>query len=49
MDLTDLIAYRDLVKSQPESDFQKITLDKIDKAIVNLQEKNRADNSTQLS
>jgi len=36
VDLTDLEKYRDDVSRQPESDFQKIALDVIDRALVNL-------------
>jgi hypothetical protein len=38
-DFTDLLEYRDSVKNQPETPFQKIALDVIDKAIENLQAK----------
>jgi hypothetical protein len=38
-DFTDLLVYRDSVSNQPETPFQKITLDIIDKAIENLKAK----------
>ena len=38
-DFSDLLKFRDSVKNQPESPFQKITLDIIDKAIENLKAK----------
>jgi hypothetical protein len=38
-DFTDLLEYRESVKNQPETPFQKITLDIIDKAIENLKTK----------
>jgi hypothetical protein len=36
IDLTELLLYRDSVKNEPETDFQKIALGVIDKAIENL-------------
>jgi|WetSurMetagenome_2_1015567.scaffolds.fasta_scaffold279311_1 hypothetical protein len=36
IDLTDLEEYRDLISKQPETDFQKIELDIIDRALANL-------------
>jgi len=38
-DFTDLFEYRDSVKNQPETPFQKVTLEIIDKAIENLKAK----------
>jgi hypothetical protein len=38
-DFSDLLQYRESVKNQPETSFQKITLDIIDKAIENLKKK----------
>jgi hypothetical protein len=35
-DYSDLLEYRQSVLNQPESEFQKITIDIIDKAIENL-------------
>ncbi len=36
MDLTDLEEYRDSISKQPETEFQKIELDIIDRALANL-------------
>jgi len=38
-DFADLLEYRDSIKNQPETPFQKITLDIIEKAIENLKTK----------
>jgi len=38
-DISDLIEYRELVNSQPETEFQKITLEIVDKAIENLRKR----------
>jgi hypothetical protein len=35
-DLSDLEEYRELVSKQPETEFQKIELDIIDRALINL-------------
>jgi len=35
-DLSDLEEYRELVSKQPETEFQKIELDIIDRALANL-------------
>jgi hypothetical protein len=35
-DITDVLEYREFINNQPKTDFQKITLDIIDKAIENL-------------
>jgi hypothetical protein len=38
-DFSDLLQYRESVKNQPETSFQKVALDIIDKAIENLKNK----------
>jgi hypothetical protein len=35
-DLSDLIEFREQVRQQPETEFQKIELDIIDRALTNL-------------
>ena len=39
IDVTDLLVYRELVNSQPKTEFQQITLEIVDKAIENLKAK----------